>query len=77
MSSSDPICFGCVHFAQYQPLHFRVPGECKWTPREAVPPWLQFYLDSDDRYYGPKREVTNDIHFKITECEAFKEKPDV
>ena len=72
--SATPICFRCVHFRQYQPLHFRTPGECGWQPKEAVPVWLQFYLDSTDRYYGPKREVTTDFHFGINECEAFKEK---
>lgn len=69
---SKPICFGCVHFRQYQPLHFRTPGECGWEPPGGVPDWLQFYLDSRDRYYGPKREVST-AH-PVLHCAAFKEK---
>ena len=69
-----PICFECVHFAQYQPLHFRTPGECKWEPGESMPEWLQNYLSSTDRYYGPHREVSTS--YPVLTCAAFKEKPD-
>lgn len=74
MSRTDPICFRCVHFKQHQPLHFRTPGECKWTPNEAVPDWFQVHLDSTDYYHGPKREVST--VYVIKTCAAFKEKPD-
>ena len=49
--SDDPICFGCAHFRQYQPLEFTKPGECGFTV-ENPPAWLEAWLDSDDRYYG-------------------------
>ncbi len=71
--SRQPICFGCKHFRQYQPLHFRTPGECGWEPREAMPEWLQSWLGITDRYYGPHREVST-AHPVLT-CEAFEEKP--
>ncbi len=74
--SQQPICFTCKHFKQYQPLHFRTPGECGWEPREAVPGWVQSHLDNKDRYYGAAREVTTGFNFIITECEAFEEKTD-
>lgn len=73
MATSKPICFGCVHFAQYQSLHFRTPGECKWEPPGGVPEWLASYLRSTDRYYGPKREVSTS--WPVLQCDAFKEKP--
>lgn len=67
----EPICFGCRHFRQYQPLTFMTPGECKWEPGEAVPEWLQFWLGMDDRYYGPTREVRTTEPMRH-ECEAFQ-----
>ncbi len=70
-----PICFGCKHFKQYGPLNFMTPGECKWEPSEAVPDWLQFWLNLDDRYYGPKRDVSTTFAV-LSECQAFEEKPD-
>ncbi len=72
---TEPICFGCKHFKQYQPLHFMTPGECKWEPREAVPDWLQSWLDLAERYYGPKRGVSTNFAVRY-ECAAFEEKTD-
>ncbi len=71
--SRQPICFGCKHFKQYQPLHFRIPGECGWEPRETVPDWLQGWLGITDKYYGPRREVST-AH-PVLSCAAFEEKP--
>lgn len=67
----DPICFGCKHFKQYQPLTFNTPGACKWEPKEPVPDWLEFWLGSDDQYYGPDRDVRTRSHIR-TECPAFE-----
>jgi len=67
---SEPICFGCKHFRQRQPLHFLTPGECGWGPGPS-PEWLQSWLDSDDKYYGPKREIWTRGHI-ITDCPVFE-----
>lgn len=63
---SDPICFSCKHFRQYQPLTFVEPGECKWQP-DAVPAWLEPFIDSDDPY-GPNRAIRTRHGYVITRC---------
>ena len=69
-----PICFGCKHFRRYphQPLHFRTPGECTWDVGPA-PDWLTDWLGIEDKYYGPRREVST-AH-PVLSCAAFEEKP--
>lgn len=69
--AQKPICFDCIFFKQYQPLHFITPGECKWTPPMPVPEWMEGWLNIDDRYYGPHREVST--HHPVLTCEAFIE----
>lgn len=70
--SSKPLCFRCKHFKQYQPLTFITPGECGWEPREAVPEWVQNWLNMDCRYYGPAKDVST--YWPIMNCAAFEEK---
>lgn len=70
----DPICFGCRHFRQRQPLTFTQPGDCGWQA-DRPPAWLGIWLDSDDRYYGPKREVWGRGMHALTYCDAFEERP--
>lgn len=72
MPLEKPICFDCIFFKQYQPLHFVSPGECIWQPNFEVPEWMENWLRLDDKYYGPNREV-NTRHPVLT-CEAFTER---
>ncbi len=71
---TPPLCFQCKWFKQYQPLHFRTPGVCKWEPANQQPPWFDLWWGSDDRYHGPAREVST--FDPIKECNAFEEKSD-
>jgi hypothetical protein len=72
---TEPLCFQCKHFKQYQPLHFVTPGECKWEPANQTPPWFDLWFDSREQYYGPHREVST-RYCVITQCNAFQEKTD-
>jgi hypothetical protein len=54
---TESMCFTCRHFRQAAQLDFMVSGYCGWTPTEPLPPWLANYVDSQDRFYGPKRDV--------------------
>jgi hypothetical protein len=66
-----PLCFGCKHFRQYQPLTFLQPGECRWDA--VTPAWLEPYVWSDD-YYAPKRAVWSRGGNLIEACGTFEAK---
>lgn len=70
------LCLTCRHAVWYQPMHFLTPGKCGWTPPEPVPYWVQFWLEGDDPYYGPKRAIAGDRGgaYSVPDCAAYDEK---
>jgi hypothetical protein len=72
---NESICFTCCHFRQTAQLDFLVSGYCGWTPTEQLPPWLDSYVTSTDRFYGPKRDVGRPP-YAVTACAAHEQADD-
>jgi hypothetical protein len=62
-------CFTCKHFKQTAQLDFTVSGVCDWQSPVPLPKWLDDYVTSGDRYYGPKREVGK-FAYTVWDCAA-------
>jgi hypothetical protein len=63
------MCFTCRHFRQTAPLDFMVSGYCGWQSPVPLPEWLNQYVTSEDRFYGPKRDVGR-APYAVEKCAA-------
>ena len=61
------ICSTCRHFRPSRLPTAGHTGDCAWQPPIA-PPWMREWINSEDPYYGPQREISPGT--PIERCEA-------
>lgn len=61
-------CEGCKHFRPARRPTAAHLGECRWQP-PCAPPWLRDWVDMQDPYYGPQREI-GAAGSMVEECEV-------
>ena len=72
------ICFECAYFKQTAQLDFTVSGYCNWKSPVKLPKWLNDYRTSEDRMYGPKRDVGKAYSgYEVKSCDAFEQDDDL
>lgn len=72
------ICFECRYFKQTASLEFTISGFCGWKSYTPLPRWLQTYVEDNDMFYGPKRDVGK-CHsgYEVKSCAAFEQADDL
>ena len=64
----EPICHGCRHFKQTNPLDYAITGTCEWS-LDKMPEWLTALVASS----ANKRTIWNSYEpYVRTNCTAFQ-----